>query len=168
MISGKMGIDEGKQLTESSFPRGNNDAEVGGILVEGDHDLGRLGYKQELRRNRSLITLLFQTLAIAAIPYGEGGPLSSAIYGGGQLSVFVGWIVVLVLDECIALSLRVRIPVSNLCRSPLLDVSNLAKWEDGPLVYQRVGLAHWQLDYYTLREFRLCFAYIGHCLDVPP
>lgn len=64
-----------------------------------------LGYKPELQRNRSLFTLLFQSLAIAAIPYGEGSPLISAIYGGGQLSVFVGWIVILVLDECIALSL---------------------------------------------------------------
>jgi amino acid transporter len=67
--------------------------------------LDKLGYTQELRRNRSLWTLLFQTLAIAAIPYGEGGPLISAIYGGGPLSIFVGWIVVLVLDECVALSL---------------------------------------------------------------
>jgi amino acid transporter len=67
--------------------------------------LERLGYTQELTRNRSLITLLFQTLAIAAIPYGEGGPLISAIYGGGPLSIFVGWIVVCVLDECVALSL---------------------------------------------------------------
>jgi len=72
------------------------------------HDLDSLtalGYTPELRRNRSLFTLLFQTLAIAAIPYGEGGPFISAIYGGGQLSVFVGWLVVLVLDECVALSL---------------------------------------------------------------
>ena len=72
------------------------------------HDLDELtalGYKPELVRNRSLFTLLFQTLAIAAIPYGEGGPLISAIYGGGQLSIFVGWLVILVLDECIALSL---------------------------------------------------------------
>ncbi|CRG85625.1 Amino-acid permease BAT1 homolog [Talaromyces islandicus] len=67
--------------------------------------LEQLGYTQELARNRSLITLLFQTLAIAAIPYGEGGPLISAIYGGGPLSLFVGWIVVCVLDECVALSL---------------------------------------------------------------
>lgn len=67
--------------------------------------LEKLGYVQELTRNRSLFTLLFQTLAIAAIPYGEGGPLMSAIYGGGQLSIFVGWIVVCVLDECVALSL---------------------------------------------------------------
>ncbi|KAN0095828.1 Amino acid/polyamine transporter I [Hyaloscypha variabilis] len=72
------------------------------------HDLDNLtalGYAPELRRNRSLFTLLFQSLAIAAIPYGEGGPLISAIYGGGQLSIFVGWLVVLVLDECVALSL---------------------------------------------------------------
>jgi amino acid transporter len=72
------------------------------------HDLDNLtvlGYTPELRRNRSLFTLLFQTLAIAAIPFGEGGPFISAIYGGGQLAVFVGWLVVMVLDECVALSL---------------------------------------------------------------
>ncbi|KAJ5517383.1 hypothetical protein N7527_008943 [Penicillium freii] len=67
--------------------------------------LDRLGYKQELRRNRSVLTLLFQTLAIAAIPYGEGSALLSAIYGGGPLSIFIGWIVVCVLDQCIAFSL---------------------------------------------------------------
>jgi amino acid transporter len=72
---------------------------------DSDVDLTALGYTQELRRNRSLFTLLFQTLAIAAIPYGEGSPLISAVYGGGQLSIFVGWLVVLVLDECVALSL---------------------------------------------------------------
>ena len=70
-----------------------------------DSHLTKLGYTPVLRRNRSLFTLLFQTLAIAAIPYGEGGPLISAIYGGGPLSIFVGWLVVLVLDECVALSL---------------------------------------------------------------
>jgi amino acid transporter len=67
--------------------------------------LATLGYKPELQRNRSMATLLFQSLAIAAIPYGEGGPLISAIYGGGQLSIFVGWIVILILNECIAVSL---------------------------------------------------------------
>ena len=67
--------------------------------------LATLGYKPELQRNRSMFTLLFQSLAIAAIPYGEGGPLISAIYGGGPLSIFVGWIVILILDECVAVSL---------------------------------------------------------------
>ncbi|MCO5562917.1 hypothetical protein L7F22_016553 [Adiantum nelumboides] len=67
----------------------------------------QLGYEPEknLSRNRGLFTLLFQSLAIAAIPYGEGAPLLSAIYGGGQLSIFLGWIVVCILDECVALSL---------------------------------------------------------------
>ena len=67
--------------------------------------LTKLGYTPELRRNRSLFTLLFQSLAIAAIPFGVGGPLISSIYGGGQLSIFVGWMMILVLNECIALSL---------------------------------------------------------------
>lgn len=81
-------------------------SETNGIgTVQDLTSLTVLGYTPELRRNRSLYTLLFQSLAIAAIPYGEGGPLISAIYGGGQLSIFVGWLVVLVLDECVALSL---------------------------------------------------------------
>ena len=69
------------------------------------HVMDKLGYKPELSRNRSMFTLLFQSLAIAAIPYGEGSALISAIYGGGPLSIFVGWIIILVLDECVALSL---------------------------------------------------------------
>ena len=81
-----------------------DDLERKASLQEGE-TLAVLGYKEELTRNRSLWTLLFQSLAIAAVPYGEGSPLISAIYGGGQLSMFLGWIVVLLLDECIALSL---------------------------------------------------------------
>jgi amino acid transporter len=98
---------ESKLADEKAIPPSPPDAgENGGIGRHHDLDsLTALGYTPELRRNRSLFTLLFQTLAIAAIPYGEGGPLISAIYGGGQLSIFVGWLVVLVLDECVALSL---------------------------------------------------------------
>ncbi|ORY59699.1 amino acid/polyamine transporter I [Pseudomassariella vexata] len=69
------------------------------------HDLSALGYKPELCRNRSMFTLLFQSLAIAAIPYGFGAPLISAIYGGGQLAMFLGWVMVLIVDECVAISL---------------------------------------------------------------
>lgn len=76
-----------------------------GSVEEGDVLENVLGYKQELHRNRSMFTLLFQSLAIAAIPYGEGSPLLSAIYGGGQLSIFLGWIIVLILDQCVAMSL---------------------------------------------------------------
>ncbi|KAK2765680.1 hypothetical protein FQN54_008536 [Arachnomyces sp. PD_36] len=83
--------------SETWIESGGKDASADSLTV--------LGYKQELRRNRSVFTLLFQSLAIAAIPYGEGSPLINAIYGGGPLSIFVGWICVLILDECIALSL---------------------------------------------------------------
>lgn len=88
-------IDEEKKTSSTTSPPGSNELD----------NLEALGYTEELQRNRSLFTLLFQSLAIAAIPYGEGGPLINAIYGGGQLSIFVGWIVVLILDECVALSL---------------------------------------------------------------
>ena len=70
-----------------------------------DVDLQQLGYKAELVRARSLYTILFQVLAITAVPFGEGTALTSAVIGGGQLPYFVGWIVVSILDECIALSL---------------------------------------------------------------
>jgi amino acid transporter len=49
--------------------------------------------------------LLFQTLAIACVPFGIGGPIISAFYGGGPIALFVGWIVVVILSECVALSL---------------------------------------------------------------
>ncbi|EEP75570.1 conserved hypothetical protein [Uncinocarpus reesii 1704] len=83
----------------------NVSSELGGEAKDTDYTLEALGYVPELRRNRSLATLLFQSLAIAAIPYGEGGPLISSIYGGGPRAIFIGWLAILVLDECIALSL---------------------------------------------------------------
>lgn len=72
---------------------------------DNDDGLAALGYTSELHRNRSMFTLLFQTIAIAAVPYGEGAALLQAILDGGPLAIFVGWIVVCVLDQCVALSL---------------------------------------------------------------
>jgi amino acid transporter len=90
---------------EKNTPSPPNNIENGETVLHDLDGLTALGYTPELRRNRSLFTLLFQSLAIAAVPYGEGGPLISAIYGGGQLSIFVGWLCVLVLNECLAVSL---------------------------------------------------------------
>lgn len=98
-------MDEKKAPCTTTPSQEHGAPEEGIILKDQQEGLDKLGYTQELTRNRSLITLLFQCLAMAAIPYGEGGPLLSAIYGGGPLSIFVGWIVVLVLDECVAVSL---------------------------------------------------------------
>ncbi|KAL4895059.1 amino acid transporter [Aspergillus ambiguus] len=70
-----------------------------------DETLHSLGYSPQLRRTRNLSTILFMSLSIASIPYGIGSSLMSAIYGGGQLSLFVGLLVVLILDACVAVSL---------------------------------------------------------------
>ncbi|KAK0715549.1 amino acid/polyamine transporter I [Lasiosphaeris hirsuta] len=96
-------LDEKKAAGSDSSPNVEAQAAAGDVA---DFDvINILGYKPELRRNRSMFTLLFQSLAIAAIPFGFGGPLISAIYGGGQLPMFLGWIMVLIVDECVALSL---------------------------------------------------------------
>jgi amino acid transporter len=124
--------------TSSSSP--SHDQEAGEITSVGERDeLHHLGYEQEMRRNRSVITLLFQSLAIAAIPYGEGSALLSAIYGGGPLSIFVGWVVVCVLDQCVAMSLAElasRYPTSagpyywsfQIARSSKTTVSFINAW----------------------------------------
>ncbi|RKK78707.1 hypothetical protein BFJ69_g5459 [Fusarium oxysporum] len=70
-----------------------------------DMRLSELGYVASFQRTRSFKTILFMTLAIAAVPYGLGGPLLVGIIGGGPLSLFVGLLVVLVLDGAVALSL---------------------------------------------------------------
>ncbi|KAL5375907.1 hypothetical protein DPSP01_010900 [Paraphaeosphaeria sporulosa] len=65
----------------------------------------QLGYSTTLKKNRSFWSVLGMILAIVAVPYGFGGPMISAVYGGGQLSMFVGILVVLILDGAVAVSL---------------------------------------------------------------
>lgn len=75
-----------------------------------------IGYDTQLQPNRSQLAVVGMAIAIAAVPYGMGGPLMSAIYGGGQLSLFLGLIVVLILDGCVAISLAElssRFPTSS-------------------------------------------------------
>ena len=83
------------------------DSALGPVTTHGEGIVQHvhLGYATQLKKNRSVVSNLGMTLAIAAVPYGIGGPLLSAIYGGGQLSIFVGLIVVLFFDGCVALSL---------------------------------------------------------------
>ncbi|KAJ4147589.1 hypothetical protein LMH87_002101 [Akanthomyces muscarius] len=77
----------------------------------------QLGYPTELARNRGFAAILGMALAITAVPYGMGSALTSAaLYGGGQLSMVVGLLVVVVLDGCVAASLAElasRFPTSS-------------------------------------------------------
>lgn len=56
--------EKGFKSTPGDFGR-NSDAQLGD--AHDLQDLTLLGYKPELRRNRSMFTLLFQSLAIAAV-----------------------------------------------------------------------------------------------------
>ena len=71
--SGRSSMGELEKNVSSTESAGRVSARNGSVSEY--NELAQLGYKPELRRNRSMLTLLFQSLAIAAIPYGEGGPL---------------------------------------------------------------------------------------------
>lgn len=58
-----------KPAVDEPFPNGDEEGQPeakAGTVTELD-DLAALGYKPELQRNRSMFTLLFQSLAIAAV-----------------------------------------------------------------------------------------------------
>lgn len=63
------------------FPPSSGDEETQPTATLGTvtelHDLTVLGYKPELRRNRSMFTLLFQSLAIAAVSSSNQCPVRS-------------------------------------------------------------------------------------------
>ncbi|KAF7595769.1 hypothetical protein BBP40_004900 [Aspergillus hancockii] len=86
-------------------------------------------------------------LAIAAIPFGEGGPLMSTIY-----------------DESVALSLAElasRYPTSA---GPYYWSFQVSKFKPGNLFYQRLGLARWNLGNHAVGQFR--FRIVGLRLDL--
>lgn len=110
-----------------------------------------------------MFTLLFQSLAIAAIPYGEGAPLLSAIYGGGQLSIFLGWICRTTKPDsfgaltdaasdphpqrvhCIV-TWGACLKISNFGRSFILGIPSGTEVQDRRCLHHWMGLAYWQLD----------------------
>jgi amino acid permease len=100
MSSGDVSEKDAPALQYETLEQQRKDGESEGDTLE-----TVLGYKPELHRNRSLFTLLFQSLAIAAIPYGDGAPIISAIYGGGQVSIWVGWLICNLLTQATAMSL---------------------------------------------------------------
>jgi amino acid transporter len=58
-----------------------------------------------LKKNRSTWSMLSTIINIVAVPFGIGGPLISALYGGGKLALFAGLFVVLFFNGCVAVSL---------------------------------------------------------------
>ncbi|KAF8756630.1 Amino acid permease [Rhizoctonia solani] len=67
--------------------------------------LAQMGYKQELPRSLSMISILGLSFAIMAVPFGSSTTLALALTDGGAVTVLYGWIIVSLISLAIAASL---------------------------------------------------------------
>lgn len=73
--------------------------------VEADQALARLGYKGELPRNLSMLSILGLSFAIMAVPFGLSTTMYITLTNGQAVTVLYGWILVSLISLCIAASL---------------------------------------------------------------
>lgn len=86
-----MTIDAEKRLPDSEDVPSPPEGRTGSLVIGTVDDiqvLDKLGYKPELSRNRSMFTLLFQSLAIAAIPYVRLPRIPNCVAGMQWLLVY--------------------------------------------------------------------------------
>lgn len=93
-----------KPLTQIVSFQGQNDTEKGKISIQ-DSDHDALGYKQELKRNLSMLTALGLGASIIAAPLGLCTSASFALINGGTITYFFGWLLLSLISICIAASL---------------------------------------------------------------
>ena len=67
--------------------------------------LEEMGYKEELRRNLGMVSVLGLSFAIMAVPFGTSTTLNTALTDGGPVTVFWGWLFVSLVSLCMAASL---------------------------------------------------------------
>lgn len=70
-----------------------------------DADLARLGYKSELPRNLSMLSVLGLSFAIMAVPYGLSTTMYITLTDGQSVTVLWGWVLVSLISISIAASL---------------------------------------------------------------
>lgn len=70
-----------------------------------DQALARLGYKGELPRNLSMMSILGLSFAIMAVPFGISTTMSISLTNGQAVTVLWGWVLVSLISLCIAASL---------------------------------------------------------------
>ena len=72
---------------------------------QADQALARLGYKGELPRHLSMLSVLGLSFAIMAVPFGLSTTLYITLTNGQAVTVLYGWILVSLISLCIAASL---------------------------------------------------------------
>ncbi|KAF7551722.1 hypothetical protein G7046_g7626 [Stylonectria norvegica] len=70
-----------------------------------DQALARLGYKSELPRNLSMMSILGLSFAIMAVPFGLSTTMYITLSNGQAVTILYGWILVSLISMCIAASL---------------------------------------------------------------
>jgi hypothetical protein len=64
--------------------------EKGGSVDETTAALKEMGYKQELKRNLGMVSVLGLSFAIMAVPYGSSTTLNIALTDGGPVTILWG------------------------------------------------------------------------------
>ncbi|KAI9372707.1 amino acid/polyamine transporter I [Aspergillus egyptiacus] len=75
------------------------------VDASADEALARMGYKSELPRNLSMLSVLGLSFAIMAAPYGLSTTLYITLTDGQSVTVIWGWVLVTLISICIAASL---------------------------------------------------------------
>ncbi|KAK9455628.1 Hnm1p [Dipodascopsis uninucleata] len=99
-----------------------------------DEQLGQLGYKAELKRNFSLLSMIGFSFAILTCWTALGSSLSSVMLNGGPAALFWGWIGVCFFSMFVVLSMAEicsAYPVAGGQYSWVLLVSKLSPWGRG-------------------------------------
>ena len=73
--------------------------------VAADADLARMGYKSELPRNLSMLSVLGLSFAIMAVPYGLSTTMYITLTDGQSVTVLWGWVLISLISISIAASL---------------------------------------------------------------
>ncbi|KAL4934654.1 putative GABA permease [Aspergillus undulatus] len=75
------------------------------VDASADEALARMGYKSELPRNLSMLSILGLSFAIMAAPFGLSTTLYITLTDGQSVSIIWGWVLVTLISICIAASL---------------------------------------------------------------
>ncbi|KAG8168296.1 hypothetical protein KVR01_003985 [Diaporthe batatas] len=89
--------------TSASSARRHSAVSHGGGAA--DDDLARMGYKAELPRSLSMLSVLGLSFAIMAVPYGLSTTFLYSLANGQSVTVLWGWVMLSLISICIAASL---------------------------------------------------------------
>ncbi|KAI5777164.1 amino acid/polyamine transporter I [Geopyxis carbonaria] len=76
-----------------------------GTATSSDMQLAKMGYKAELPRNLSMMSILGLSFAIMAVPFGLSTTMYITLTDGQSVTIIWGWILVSCISMCIAASL---------------------------------------------------------------